>query len=283
MPPALVERLPPIWQLPSAASESGNSRPASSAARCTLASTQPASTVIVSLRRSRPRTRFILASASTISRRFPVGTEPPERPVLPPCGTIASSCSAQSATTRATSAVLPGRTTHSADPEYWRRQSVKYARGSCGSVRTLAAPTMSPKSLLIIDRRDSLMVSRAKEVAPKRFRESAGRYYEDFEIGHVYEHRPGRTLSEADNTWFSLLTMNQHPLHIDAVYGAGTEFKRPLVNSALTLAIVTGMSVSDVSQKTEANLRWDKVRLTAPVFAGDTIYPEAAGLRRPAS
>ena len=119
------------------------------------------------------------------------------------------------------------------------------------------------------------MVSRAKEVAPKRFRESAGRYYEDFEIGHVYEHRPGRTLSEADNTWFSLLTMNQHPLHIDAVYGAATDFGRPLVNSALTLAIVTGMSVSDVSQKTVANLGWDKVRLTAPVFAGDTIYAES--------
>ena len=83
------------------------------------------------------------------------------------------------------------------------------------------------------------MVSRAKEVGPGRFRESAGRYYEDFEIGHVYEHRPGRTLTETDNIWFSLLTMNQHPLHIDNVYGAGTEFGKPLVNSALTLAIVT--------------------------------------------
>jgi acyl dehydratase len=119
------------------------------------------------------------------------------------------------------------------------------------------------------------MVSRAKEVAPKRFREDAGRYYEDFEVGHVYEHRPGRTLSEADNTWFSLLTMNQHPLHIDAAYGAATDFGRPLVNSCLTLAIVTGMSVSDVSQKTVANLGWDKIRLTAPVFAGDTIYAES--------
>ena len=119
------------------------------------------------------------------------------------------------------------------------------------------------------------MVSRAKEVGPRRFRESAGRYYEEFEIGDVYEHRPGRTLSEADNTWFSLLTMNQHPLHIDAAYGAATDFGRPLVNSCLTLAIVTGMSVADVSQKTVANLGWDKVRLTAPVFAGDTIYAES--------
>ena len=119
------------------------------------------------------------------------------------------------------------------------------------------------------------MVSRAKEVGPRRYRESAGRYYEEFELGDVYEHRPGRTLSETDNTWFSLLTMNQHPLHIDAAYGAATEFQRPLVNSCLTLAIVTGMSVSDVSQKTVANLGWDKIRLTAPVFAGDTLYAES--------
>src|SRR5688572_9785884 len=127
------------------------------------------------------------------------------------------------------------------------------------------------------------MVSRAKEVGPKRYRESAGRYYEEFELGDTYEHRPGRTLTETDNIWFSRLTMNQHPLHIDNVYGAGTEFKKPLVNSALTLAIVTGMSVSDVSQKTVANLGWDKIRLTAPVFAGDTIYAESEVLAKRAS
>src|SRR3954465_4427151 len=113
------------------------------------------------------------------------------------------------------------------------------------------------------------MVAIAREVAPGRWRASAGRFLEDFTIGDVYEHRPGRTISEADNTWFSLLTMNQHPLHIDNAYGAATDFGRPLVNSCLTLAIVTGMSVSDVSQKTVANLGWDKIRLTAPVFAGD--------------
>ena len=117
--------------------------------------------------------------------------------------------------------------------------------------------------------------AKAKETAPRRTRQSAGRYYEEFEVGDIYEHRPGRTLSEADNTWFTLLTMNQHPLHFDAAYGAATEFGRPLVNSCLTLAIVTGMSVADVSQKTVANLGWDKVRLTAPVFAGDTIYAES--------
>ncbi len=118
------------------------------------------------------------------------------------------------------------------------------------------------------------MVAIAREVAPGRYRESYGRYLEDFRVGDVYEHRPGRTISEADNTWFTLLTMNQHPLHFDAAYAAKSEFGRPLVNSTLTLAMVAGMSVSDISQKTIANLGWDKIRLTAPVFAGDTIYAE---------
>jgi len=119
------------------------------------------------------------------------------------------------------------------------------------------------------------MTVERKQVAPNRYRESFGRYLEDFKVGDVYEHRPGRTISEADNTWFTLLTMNKHPLHFDAAYCAKTEVGRPLVNSALTLSIVAGMSVSDVSQKAIANLGWDKVRLTAPVFAGDTIYAES--------
>jgi acyl dehydratase len=114
-----------------------------------------------------------------------------------------------------------------------------------------------------------------RQIGPNRYRESFGRYLEDFTAGDTYEHRPGRTISEADNTWFTLLTMNTHPLHFDAVYAAKTEFGRPLVNSCLTLAIVAGMSVSDLSQKATANLGWDKVRLTAPVFAGDTIYAES--------
>ena len=119
------------------------------------------------------------------------------------------------------------------------------------------------------------MVVERKEVAPNRYRESYGRYFEDFTVGDVYEHRPGRTISETDNTWFTLLTMNTHPLHFDAAYAEKSEFGRPLVNSALTLAIVAGMSVSDLSQKAVANLGWDKIRLTAPVFAGDTIYAES--------
>ena len=119
------------------------------------------------------------------------------------------------------------------------------------------------------------MAVERKEVGPNRYRESYGRYFEDFTVGDVYEHRPGRTISETDNTWFTLLTMNTHPLHFDAAYAAKSEFGRPLVNSALTLSIVAGMSVSDLSQKAVANLGWDKIRLTAPVFAGDTIYAES--------
>ena len=124
------------------------------------------------------------------------------------------------------------------------------------------------------------MVAEAKRVGDKRFRESYGRYFEDFEIGDVYEHRPGRTVTETDNTWFTLLTMNQHPLHFDKEYGAKTEFGRVLVNSCLTISLVTGMSVSDISQKTIANLGWDKVRLSGPVFVGDTLYAESQVLSK---
>ena len=124
------------------------------------------------------------------------------------------------------------------------------------------------------------MVAEAKRVGDKRFRESYGRYFEDFQIGDVYEHRPGRTITETDNTWFTLLTMNQHPLHFDKEYGAKTEFGKVLVNSCLTISLVTGMSVSDISQKTIANLGWDKVRLSGPVFIGDTLYAESQVLSK---
>ena len=101
-----------------------------------------------------------------------------------------------------------------------------------------------------------------------------GRMLEDFTIGDVYEHRPGRTITEADNIQFSLVTMNRHPAHCDAAYSKGTEFGQPLVNSTLTLAIVTGLTVDDVSAKAIANLGWREVKLTAPVFVGDTLYAE---------
>ena len=114
-----------------------------------------------------------------------------------------------------------------------------------------------------------------KTVGEQRYRASYGRYLEEFNVGDVYEHRPGRTISETDNTWFTLLTMNQHPLHFDKSYAQRSEFGQVLVNSCLTLSIVTGMSVADVSQKTIANLGWSDVRLTAPVFIGDTLYAES--------
>lgn len=113
------------------------------------------------------------------------------------------------------------------------------------------------------------------EVSPQRYRESFGRCLEDFTVGDVYEHRPGRTISEADNTWFTLLTMNQHPVHFDHEYAKRTEFGRPLVNSCLTLSIVVGMSVSDVSQKAVANLGWTDIRMPAPVFLADTLTAES--------
>jgi len=102
-----------------------------------------------------------------------------------------------------------------------------------------------------------------------------GRSFEDFAVGDVYEHPLGRTITTTDNTWFTLLTLNSNPIHLDAHYAAQTEFGRPLVNSCLTLALVTGMSVTDVSQQAVANLGWDAVRLPAPLFEGDTLYAES--------
>jgi len=101
-----------------------------------------------------------------------------------------------------------------------------------------------------------------------------GRYFEEFEVGDVYRHPQGRTITEADNIWFSLLTVNPNQIHFNREYGARTEFGQCLVNSALTLALVTGLSVSDLSQNA-VNLGWDEVRLPHPVFAGDTIYAES--------
>jgi acyl dehydratase len=107
-----------------------------------------------------------------------------------------------------------------------------------------------------------------------------GRYYDDFAVGDVYKHWPGRTITAADNTWFTLLTMNQHPLHFDEEYARKTEFGRPLVNSTLTLAIVVGMSVRDVSQNAVANLGWTDIAMPAPVFNGDTLYAESTVLEK---
>jgi acyl dehydratase len=99
-----------------------------------------------------------------------------------------------------------------------------------------------------------------------------GRFWEDFQVGDVYQHPLGRTVTATDNSWFTLLTQNTAPLHFDANYAAQTEFGRPLVNSCFTLALVTGQSVTDISQNVMANLGWDEVKLPHPVFEGDTIY-----------
>jgi len=124
------------------------------------------------------------------------------------------------------------------------------------------------------------MVQNWREIGPQRYRETFGRYYEDFQVGDVYEHRPGKTVLESDNHLFTLLTLNTHPLHFDAEYGRGTEFGQNLVVSTYTLALLIGMSVSDVSQKAIANLGMDEVRFTAPVFAGDTLYAESEVLAK---
>jgi len=123
--------------------------------------------------------------------------------------------------------------------------------------------------------RERNLVKQSKPIGGNVFRETFGRYFEEFEVGHIYEHRPGRTITEADNIWFTLLTMNTHPLHFDNEYGAASEFGQVLVNSTYTVALVAGMSVSDVSQKAIANLGWKEIKLPAPVFVGDTLYSES--------
>ena len=123
-------------------------------------------------------------------------------------------------------------------------------------------------------------MSKNKEIESGRYRESYGRYYEDFVVGDIYEHRPGRTITQTDNIWFSLLTMNQHPLHIDEEFGKGTEFGKTLVLSPLTVSLMVGMSVSDISQKAIANLGWTDIVLPHPLYVGDTLYAESEVLEK---
>ena len=107
-----------------------------------------------------------------------------------------------------------------------------------------------------------------------------GRFFEDFEVGDIYEHPLGRTVTTTDNSWFTLLTQNTAAIHFDHYYASQTEFGKPLVDSTFTLALVTGQSVTDSSQNVFANLGWDEVRLPAPVFEGDTIYSRSEVLER---
>lgn len=126
----------------------------------------------------------------------------------------------------------------------------------------------------------STAISAFRQIGENRFRETSGLYYEDFEPGNIYEHRPGRTITDVDNIWTTLLTMNTQQVHFDAVFAAQTEWKKLLVDSTFTLALLTGMSVRTISAKVVANLGWDKVRATHPVFAGDTLYAESTVLSK---
>lgn len=102
-----------------------------------------------------------------------------------------------------------------------------------------------------------------------------GYYFDEFKVGQVFEHTIRRTITEADNVWFSALTHNPAPLHIDAEYCKGTEFGKPLVNSCLTLGFMVGISIGDTTVGTTvANLGWEEVRFPAPLFHGDTIHIE---------
>jgi len=107
-----------------------------------------------------------------------------------------------------------------------------------------------------------------------------GPYWEDFTVGDIIKHWPGRTITEADNVWFTLLTMNQHPVHFDANYAKSQMFGKPIVNSTFTLALLAGMTVRDTSQNTIANLGWGDIKIPKPVFVGDTIYAETEVLEK---
>jgi itaconyl-CoA hydratase len=110
------------------------------------------------------------------------------------------------------------------------------------------------------------MQTRLVKINENHFRESNGFTLDDFNVGDIFEHRPGRTITETDNTWATLITVNQHPVHFDKEYASKTQFKKILVNSALTFSIVSGMTVNILSAKAIANLGWDRIRLPHPVF-----------------
>lgn len=102
-----------------------------------------------------------------------------------------------------------------------------------------------------------------------------GRYFEDFEVGDIYQHRRGRTITEVDNSWFTQLTLNTNQMHYNAHYAERSTFGRLLVNSGFTVALVLGLTVQDVSENAIANLGWENIQLTHPVFVGDTLYAES--------
>ena len=110
------------------------------------------------------------------------------------------------------------------------------------------------------------------EAAPKDWR---GRFYEDFAVGDVFQSRLGRTVTQTDNIWFTCLTLNTNQVHFNAVQSERGIYGRPLVNSAFTLALVTGLTVPDTSEHAAANLAWTDITLPHPVFEGDTLWAES--------
>lgn len=124
------------------------------------------------------------------------------------------------------------------------------------------------------------MAGELKPIAENRFRETFGRFYEDVAVGHIYEHRPGKTITEAEAGLFAGITLNTHPLHIDREFAAASEFGRPVVCSAHTVALLIGLSQTDIGQKVIADLGWTELRLTLPVYPGDTLYGETEVLSR---
>jgi itaconyl-CoA hydratase len=114
-----------------------------------------------------------------------------------------------------------------------------------------------------------------RRIGERRYREVVGFYYDEFTVGDVFEHRPGRTVTEFDNVLMSTLSMNTSPLHIDKAYCEGLQWGRPLVSSLVTLSIVSGMATRSTSGRAIANLGWEQIRLPAPVYIGDTLYAES--------
>ena len=114
-----------------------------------------------------------------------------------------------------------------------------------------------------------------------------GRFYDDFAVGDVYQHPFGRTISEADSTWFTQLTCNTNQNHFNAHLAKSNPITegRVIVNSGFTVALVLGLSVIDMSQNAVANLGWTDIKLTHPVYVGDTIYAESVctGMRESSS
>jgi acyl dehydratase len=108
--------------------------------------------------------------------------------------------------------------------------------------------------------------------APKEWR---GRFYEDFDVGDVFRSRLGRTVTDADNVWFTCLTLNTNQVHFNDVYASKTLHGKTLVNSTFTLALITGLTVPDTSENAAANLAWTDIALPAPVFVGDTLWAES--------